>query len=151
MTTSTLEREGGIAKLQEANNLIKNAIEASKGTFTVKMEVWYTNFVSVYCSQEFTLKPQLPAILLLFKAAKFKLNLYTIFFVYTCSMYNAKKSWLCDSLFTVVSGCVRNVYHSKNRVFLQHFEGLMILAEILEIERIAFGANHIFVMIMYKD
>ena len=39
MTTSTLEREGGIAKLQEANDLIKNAIEASKGTFTVKMEV----------------------------------------------------------------------------------------------------------------
>jgi len=38
MTTSTLEREGGIEKLQEANNLIKTAIEASKGTFTVKME-----------------------------------------------------------------------------------------------------------------
>jgi len=39
MTTTTLERDGGIAKLQEANDLIKEAIEKSKGSFKVKMEV----------------------------------------------------------------------------------------------------------------
>ncbi|KAF6022728.1 EIF2S1 [Bugula neritina] len=38
MTTTTLERDGGIAKLQEANDLIKEAIEKSKGSFKVKME-----------------------------------------------------------------------------------------------------------------
>lgn len=39
MTTTTLEKEGGIAALQEANELIKSNIEASKGTFKIKMEV----------------------------------------------------------------------------------------------------------------
>lgn len=39
MTTSTLEREGGIAKLVEANVLIQKAIESSKGSFKIKMEV----------------------------------------------------------------------------------------------------------------
>ena len=44
MTTTTLEKEGGIAKLQEANDLIKTAIEKSKGTFKVKMEVSNINY-----------------------------------------------------------------------------------------------------------
>lgn len=43
MTTSTLEREGGIAKLVEANVLIQKAIESSKGSFKIKMEVGVIN------------------------------------------------------------------------------------------------------------
>ena len=34
---------------------------------------------------------------------------------------------------------------------LQCFNGLVVLAEILEIERQAFGANHILVIIMYQE
>jgi len=39
MTTTTLEREEGIQKLREANELIQATIEAAKGSFKVKMEV----------------------------------------------------------------------------------------------------------------
>jgi len=39
MTTQTLERADGIAKLKEALDKIKEVIEASNGTFQVKMQV----------------------------------------------------------------------------------------------------------------
>ncbi|XP_067937877.1 eukaryotic translation initiation factor 2 subunit 1-like [Watersipora subatra] len=38
MTTTTLEKEGGISALKQANELIKSAIEAARGTFKIKME-----------------------------------------------------------------------------------------------------------------
>lgn len=39
MTTTTLERDTGLEKLKQANMLIQQAIEESKGSFKIKMEV----------------------------------------------------------------------------------------------------------------
>lgn len=39
MTTTTLERDVGVETLKQANAIIQQAIEESKGRFVVKMEV----------------------------------------------------------------------------------------------------------------
>lgn len=49
MTTTTLEREGGLERLRQANELIQEAIESSKGTFKIKMEVGFCRLEAFNC------------------------------------------------------------------------------------------------------
>ena len=50
MTTTTLDRTEGIAKLNTAIQVIRETIEESEGHFNIKMEVWYSQ-LSCVCGE----------------------------------------------------------------------------------------------------